>query len=607
MALGFRDRLLLGSAVKVVTFVTIAVIGLAVLTGRHASEQVLQAIDESRASFGIQMELHLRAWRRETREFARSPVLLAMAAIPGVDAATFDDQLHGMAAPLVAVVDPKGKVLAGRGGFVVGADVRTMPGFEAALQSDVEDHVWLLPEGPALVAVAPLAQGGELLGALVRGERIDHALANRLGAIGASDVMLVHDGQVLGRRWRKQPKGVVDLRALQDLLIADLPPEGLPLSLDVDGELRRGLALRLHDDGGIAFLSHDVSHIEALRDDARLWLLGSGALLALTGLVFALHMASRLARPLQALTSASDRMGRGDLGVRVDDRGMDRELGALARSFNAMAATMQTLVRDVTDKAARAEAANRAKDGFLTSVSHELRTPLTGIQSTAELLQQFGDGATPEERAEFLGTILREAERLGRRIGDALEFANLAGGKARWTIGRVDLRRICEEACRRLHGLQGLKPVEFRILGDDGAVLAGDREHLTQAVHHLVHNAWQWSQAEGEVEIVVRRVQNGFVIDVADRGPGLRQEDRERVFELFTQGGDVLVDKPAGIGIGLKIAAEVAAVHGGAIEYSDRAGGGACFHLLVRTVERPIDTMALPEPCADAAASPPTD
>jgi signal transduction histidine kinase len=286
---------------------------------------------------------------------------------------------------------------------------------------------------------------------------------------------------------------------------------------------------------------------------------------------------------------------------------MDRELGALARSFNAMAATMQTLVRDVTDKAARAEAANRAKDGFLTSVSHELRTPLTGIQSTAELLQQFGDGATPEERAEFLGTILREAERLGRRIGDALEFANLAGGKARWTIGRVDLRRICEEACRRLHGLQGLKPVEFRILGDDGAVLAGDREHLTQAVHHLVHNAWQWSQAEGEVEIVVRRVQNGFVIDVADRGPGLRQEDRERVFELFTQGGDVLVDKPAGIGIGLKIAAEVAAVHGGAIEYSDRAGGGACFHLLVRTVERPIDTMALPEPCADAAASPPTD
>lgn len=602
MALGFRDRLLLGSAVKVVTFVTIAVIGLAVLTGRHASEQVLQAIDESRASFGIQMELHLRAWRRETREFARSPVLLAMAAIPGVDAATFDDQLDGMAAPLVAVLDPKGTVLAGRGGFVVGADVRTMPGFEAALQNGVEDHVWMLPEGPALVAVAPLAQGGELLGALVRGERIDNALANRLGAIGASDVMLVHDGQVLGRRWRKQPKGDVDLRALQDLQLTDLPPEGRPLSLRVDGELRRGLALRLHDDGGIAFLSHDVSHIEALRDDARLWLLGSGALLALTGLLFALHMASRLARPLQALTSASDRMGRGDLGVRVDDRGMDRELGALARSFNAMAATMQTLVRDVTDKAARAEAANRAKDGFLTSVSHELRTPLTGIQSTAELLQQFGDGATPEERAEFLGTILREAERLGRRIGDALEFANLAGGKARWTIGRVDLRRICEEACRRLHGLQGLKPVEFRILGDDAAVLAGDREHLTQAVHHLVHNAWQWSPAEGDVEIVVRRVQNGFVVDVADRGPGLRQEDRERVFELFTQGGDVLVDKPAGIGIGLKIAAEIAAVHGGAIEYSDRAGGGACFHLLVRTVDRPIDTMALPEPCADAAA-----
>jgi len=68
------------------------------------------------------------------------------------------------------------------------------------------------------------------------------------------------------------------------------------------------------------------------------------------------------------------------------------------------------------------------------------------------------------------------------------------------------------------------------------------------------------------------------------------------VFELFTQGGDVLVDKPAGIGIGLKIAAEIAAVHGGCIEYSDRQGGGACFHLLVRTTDRPIDTLAAPEP-----------
>lgn len=601
MALGFRDRLLLGSAVKVVTFVTVAVIGLAVLTGRHANEQVLQAIDDARASFGIQMQLNQRAWRRETREFARSPVLLAMAAIPDVDAATFADALEGMAAPLVAVLDPRGKVLAGRGGFVVGQELGAMPGLQSALQTGVEDHVWMLPDGPALVAVAPLAQGGELLGALVRGERIDSGLAKRLGAIGASDVMLVHDGAVLGQRWRKQPKGEVDLGALRGVRFADLPPEGSPLELRVDGEPRLGVAMRLHDDAGVAFLSHDLSHIEDLRDEARLWLLGSGALLALTGLVFALHMASRLARPLQALTSASDRIGRGDLGVRVDDRGMDRELGALARSFNAMAATMQTLVRDVTDKAARAEAANRAKDGFLTSVSHELRTPLTGIQSTAELLQQFGDGATPEERAEFLGTILREAERLGRRISDALEFANLAGGKARWTLGRVELRRVCEEACRRLDGLQGLKKVEFRILADDTAVCSGDREHLTQAIHHLVRNAWQWTPADGEVEIVVRPARNGFVVDVADRGPGLRTEDRERVFELFTQGGDVLVDKPAGIGIGLKIAVEIAAVHGGCIEYSDRQGGGACFHLLVRTSDRPIDTLAAPEPAASDA------
>jgi len=154
----------------------------------------------------------------------------------------------------------------------------------------------------------------------------------------------------------------------------------------------------------------------------RLWLIGVGLVLALLGVAFATRMAARLARPLRQLIDASNRIGAGELSARVGAT-EDDELGRLAHSFNAMAQTMQQLIADVTDKAARAEAANRAKDGFLTSMSHELRTPLCGIQSTAELLQQFGDQASPEERAEFLATILREAERLGRRISDSLDFA----------------------------------------------------------------------------------------------------------------------------------------------------------------------------------------
>lgn len=374
-------------------------------------------------------------------------------------------------------------------------------------------------------------------------------------------------------------------------MVAD---DGVPLALAVDGHDRPGIAVRIHPDAGIAFLAHDLDPILSIRDQARGWLLGLGGTLVLLGIGFAVRTAARLAAPLRALIGAVDRIGGGDLGARVEVS-MGDEIGRLGTSFNSMAQTMQKLVADVTEKAAHAEAANRAKDGFLTSMSHELRTPLCGIQSTAELLQQFGDEATPAERAEFLDTILREAERLGRRIADSLEFASLSSGKTKWTIGRVDLVKACEQACRRLDGLQELKAVAFTITGAPDAVLQGDREHITQAICHLAQNAWSWSPADGTVELVVVGVPGGFVVEVQDRGPGIPAHERDRIFQYFTQGGDVLQDKPQGIGIGLKITGEIAAAHGGCLEYGDRPGGGAVFRLLLRLEGRPIDQQATPE------------
>lgn len=591
MRLGFRTRLVAGSTLQVVAFVAAAMLVLTVLTHRYAAEQVAAATEQARTSFAQQMALRMRSLRRETREFARSPVLLAIAAIPDVDEATFADALAGMEAPLVAVLDPQGRVVAGRDGWRAGEQAVDAAALTRSLTEGVQDHVWRLRNRHALVAVAPLLQGGELLGALVRGEPVDDALARQLGTIAASDVLLWQGTEVLGAYWHTRPRGDVDLSPLHRLQPTAMPSTGATLELTVDELPRFGLALPLHRDGVMVFLSEDLRGIETLRDQARGWLLAAGGLLAILGVLVALHTAARLSRPLRGLTGAADRMSQGDLTARVGELPQDDELGQLARSFNTMATTVQRLVADVTDKAARAEAANRAKDGFLTSISHELRTPLTGIQSTAELLQQFGAEASPAERDEFLGTILRESERLGRRIGDALEFASLAAGTTTWTLGRVELQRLCEEACRRLDSLQTLKAVEFSILCPQGAALQGDREHLTQALWHLVHNAWQWSPAGGQVELTAREVANGFTIEVADRGPGVPAHERARVFEAFAQGGDVLVDKPQGIGIGLKIAAEIARLHGGSVEYADRNGGGACFCLLLRTGDRPIDAL----------------
>lgn len=586
----------MGITLLVVAFVASSVLVLAAMANDFAAEEVQRQVGEARESFTAQMEQARDALRSETRFLSRTPLLLATAAIPDVDQATFDDALNeiqdNFRTPLLAVTDAWGRVIAARGPlWHRGDDLSSLPGITDALAGKLADHVWSNRGMLAQVAVAPLDQAGSRLGVLVRGDLLDDAAAARIGAIAGHDVVLIHEGAIAASSWRRDAPTSVDLAPLLLLRHGDMPPEGIQLDLVVDGERRPGRAMPLHEDAGVVFLSHELRSILQLQTQARKWLIGSGGVLVLLGIALATSIATRLTRPLRALIGASDRIARGELGARVAGNTMYQELDRLAHSFNTMAQTMQTLVADVTDKAARAEAANRAKDGFLTSISHELRTPLTGIQSTAELLLQFGNDTSPSEREEFLGTILRESERLGRRIGDALEFASLAAGTATWTVGRVDLIGVCEQACGRLTALHSLKPILFHIEPNSDTMLRGDREQLTQAVFHLLHNAWTWSPSGGEVDVAVRHVPGGLVVEVADRGPGIPPSERSRIFDSFTQGGDVLVDKPAGIGLGLKIASEVASVHGGMIDYSDRPGGGAVFRMLVRFEDRPIDRM----------------
>jgi signal transduction histidine kinase len=583
----FRTRLIVSSTSQIVGFTVAAVLVLAILTGQYTDRQTAAGDDVTRASFALTIDLHRTAWRRETQEFARSPVLLATAAIPAVDEPTLLDALALFAAPMAAVLDAEGRVIAGRGGFVRGAQLLPRATERGAIK--VSDHLWQTPAGSAFIALAPLVQDGELLGHLVRGELLDDRLAMRLSSLAGRDAVLVHAKAVVGSRWQAAPTEVPDLSALTELDEAALPPRGRALTLQVDDQPRPGLVLALHPDGGLAFLAQDLQEVEALRRRALTWLFGCGLLTVLLGILLALRNAARLSQPLRTLVAASDRIGAGDLNSRVRDVPTDDEFAQLAQSFNAMATTVQRLIAEVSDKAARAEAANRVKDAFMASISHELRTPLTGIQSTAELLLQFGAESSEAERTEFLSTILTQAERLGRRISDALDYTSLASGTTQWTLGRVDLVPACREAWRRLESLLALKPVELRIGGASEAILQGDRERITQALQHLLHNAWTWSPPNLAVDITIATDSLGATIEIADRGPGLAPSDRERVFDAFTQGGDPLVDKPNGMGVGLKIAHEVARCHGGTIAYDDRPGGGACFRMSLLRSGRPID------------------
>ncbi|MFK7741987.1 MAG: ATP-binding protein [Planctomycetota bacterium] len=613
----FRARLLLGTTLMVSAFVVAAALSLAHLVDDYFDRQVRREHRDAQQSFTTWSGMLTDSMQREVRELSRSPRLLAMAAIPGVDAATLADVLTELPSQIVAVLNADGVVLANRSGWLVGTDVSAWPEYSEHFEGETV-AIWPHGDGFAVVGIAPLVQGGELLGTLICGQPVDDNMAQRIGTLAGRHVILTHAcDAVIGCYWPEE-RSRGSARSPTNITLPPAGPpataghpatasserwSGEPSSKGIATEIcigetaHGGLSIPLLNGSVHAFLANDLGPLTALRDRMYGMLLGIGIALLLAGILFATRTATRLSRPLQELAGTAEQLGKGNLAARVGTLRADRELIQLGSSFDAMADTLQQLVRDVQDKAERAEAANRAKDGFLTSISHEMRTPLTGIQSTAELLEQFGDEASSEERAEFLSTILTESKRLGQRISDALDYAALAGDSAEWTLAAVDVVAACRTASERLRSLQQLKPIAFEITATDAARIQGDRTRIVQAIEHLLRNAWQWSPEGGSVSVVVKSMDTAVHIEVLDRGPGLPADEQARVFETFTQGGDVLVDKPDGIGIGLQIVDEVASMHGGSISYREREGGGACFCLSLGLRERPIDEMA-----ADAAA-----
>jgi len=229
----------------------------------------------------------------------------------------------------------------------------------------------------------------------------------------------------------------------------------------------------------------------------------------------------------------------------------------------------------------------RLKDRFLSSVSHELRTPLTNICSFAELLdQQLREGA-PEDCGEFAEIIQKEGRRLSELVEDVLDYNALENGTAAWDDVEVDLGDVVRQAVRRMQPTAAAACLQ--LVEDDAAGslrVRGDRAQFEKVMDKLLDNAVKFTPGGGKIRVEARSV-SGFVqVSVSDSGIGVRPENRETIFEKFTQIGDTLTDKPAGAGLGLAIARRIVDRTGGKIWCSDSELGGACIHFLVPLAEQ---------------------
>jgi signal transduction histidine kinase len=227
------------------------------------------------------------------------------------------------------------------------------------------------------------------------------------------------------------------------------------------------------------------------------------------------------------------------------------------------------------------------KDEFISTVTHELRTPLTSIRAFAEILQENEDLA-PEERGQFLDTLVKESERMSRLIEQVLDLERLEAGRYEMTKDYEDINEIVREVAGQFRHLVEERGGILHLQLQDRLPLAHvDRDHIKQVLINLFSNAAKhMSDTDGWVKMLSYYVDQEVKVLVIDNGPGIPEKEQGRVFDKFHQVRQGGQRKPAGSGLGLAIAQQIVEAHEGRIWASNQSGAGArfCFCLPCTTV-----------------------
>lgn len=288
------------------------------------------------------------------------------------------------------------------------------------------------------------------------------------------------------------------------------------------------------------------------------WVALSSVVVLAVAVAVAASLSRRLTAPLAVAQAVAGRIAAGDLGARAGDLG-DDELGDLGRSIDAMAAAL--------------EGARGLQRTFLLSVSHDLRTPLTSIRGFGELLADDDD----PEHARMGARIESEARRLERLVSDLLDLATLDAQRPSLHPADLDLVGLAAGVVDGLAPAAAAAAVEVRLEADGPVAAHADRDRVAQVVANLVENAIGF--ARGEVVVAVAGTGGGASLVVRDDGPGIPADVLPHVFErLRTTRPRTRAGGP-GSGLGLTIAAELAAAMGGSLTAQSPPGGGAWFEL----------------------------
>ncbi len=351
---------------------------------------------------------------------------------------------------------------------------------------------------------------------------------------------------------------------------------------------------------GSVAIALPLRDVEATLTQIRRVLMVSGLAIVLLGGLAGSMAVRRALQPLRDVEATAHAFAAGDLARRVPAEPPTTEVGSLALSLNGMLAQIE---RAFAAQAASEERMRR----FVADASHELRTPLSTVRGYGELYRM--GAIAGDEIAPAMRRIEDEAIRMGALVNDLLQLAKLDEGRP---LNRtpVDLRVLAGDAVADLRALDPGRPVRLVDLTAGAAsgtvadvLVLGDEGRLRQVVSNLIGNVARHTPPGTPAEIALGREPapgpgyprapgssspgelasrgrpGDVVLEVRDHGPGIPEQDAERVFERFFRIDSSRARTSGGTGLGLAIVAAIVAAHGGSVRVRPTPGGGTTIRL----------------------------
>jgi signal transduction histidine kinase len=290
----------------------------------------------------------------------------------------------------------------------------------------------------------------------------------------------------------------------------------------------------------------------------------------LLALLLGYAISGSLIAPVRQMGRRLDEIATGDFSKRVEVANRD-ELGALAANVNRMSDELGRLYNQI-------EMANQHKSEFLANMSHELRTPLNAILGFSEVLNDGIFGELNSKQAEYMRDIQSSGQHLLSLINDILDLSKVEAGRMELLVEAFDVPSSIESAMTLVRERAMRQGVTLTLDLDNSLdEFTGDERKFKQVLLNLLSNAVKFTPEGGSVSVKAYATADGLQVSVRDTGVGIALENQEKIFDAFQQAASGYSGKREGTGLGLTLARQFVAMHGGKMWLVSKPGEGSTF------------------------------